>query len=277
MSPAEVRRRIARGEITTPTADLCPGYVQANLVVLPKEAAFEFLLFCLRNPRPCPLLEVTEPGDPYTRVVAEGADLRTELPRYRVWQHGKVVAEPTDVTSWWTDDMVAFLLGCSFTFDGVLMQAGIGVRHVEMGRNVPMYRTKVEAAPAGRFRGPLVVSMRPVPRELVPKVVELSGRYPMAHGAPVHVGEPQAIGIRDINRPDYGEAVELRPGEEPVFWACGVTPQAAIEAAGLELAITHAPGHMFITDLKAEELDRKAFLSQVCMQLQHKEEVNEQG
>jgi uncharacterized protein YcsI (UPF0317 family) len=253
-SPAELRLRIRRGEWRGPTAGLAPGYAQANLVVVPRALAYDFLVFCQRNPKPCPLLEVTDPGDPTPRYAAPGADLRTDVPRYRVYRTGRLVAEETDITSYWRDDLVAFLLGCSFTFEAALQRAGIPVRHVEDGRNVPMYVTSVPCRPAGALHGPLVVSMRPIPAELVSRAVLVTARYPLAHGAPVHIGDPAVLGIRDIARPDFGDPPRVLEGEVPVFWACGVTPQAVAVAAGVDLMITHAPGHMVLTDLRDEEL-----------------------
>lgn len=253
--PQEVRRKIAQGEITGQTSALCPGYAQANLVILPKDWAFDFLLFALRNPKPCPLMEVLDPGDPYTRVIADHADVRKELPRYRVWRQGELVEEPTDISHLWADDLVSFFLGCSFSFDDALVKAGVPVRHLEQQRNVPMYRTKLPNSKAARLGGPLVVSMRPIPLDQVEKAKEVSGRFGGAHGAPVHQGDPAEIGIENLEQPDFGDPVEIRPGEVPVFWACGVTPQAALMEAKPPFAITHAPGHMFITDLKAEQID----------------------
>ena len=253
-SPSALRAAIARQEITGPTAGLCPGHAQANLVILPKEWAFDFLLFGLRNRRACPILEVLDPGVPHTQAMAQGADLRDTLPRYRLWRHGELVEEPLDIKHLWREDLVSFLLGCSFSFDDALRAAGLPVRHQEMGCNVPMYRTSLPAAPAGRLRGPLVVSMRPMALEMVEHARRVSGAFGEAHGEPVHAGDPAEIGIVDIGRPDYGDAVTIHPGEVPVFWACGVTPQAAVAASKVELAITHAPGHMFVTDLRAEDL-----------------------
>ena len=218
------------------------------MIVLPDEAAAEFSEFARRNPGPCPLLDVTSSGSWRTRL-APGADLRTDLPAYRVWQDGACMAEPAEVTSWWRDDLVAFLTGCSFTFERALTSAGVPVRHVDQGSNVAMYVTNRACEPAGRFRGPLVVSMRPVPANLVATAAAVTARYPTAHGAPVHAGDPSVLGIADLSRPDFGDAVQLLPGDVPVFWACGVTPQAAIEAARVPFAITHAPGHMLITDV----------------------------
>jgi uncharacterized protein YcsI (UPF0317 family) len=259
--PPQVRAAIARGEITGHTAALCPGYAQANLVVLPKEWAFDFLLFGLRNKQACPILEVLDPGEFLTKILAAGADVRDTLPRYRLWRNGELVEEPTDIKHLWRDDLVSFFLGCSFSFDDALRAAGLPVRHQEMGSNVPMYRTNVPAAPAGRLHGPLVVSMRPMPAEMVSRAHRISSAFGHAHGEPVHAGDPAEIGIADLGRPDYGDAVRLEPGEVPVFWACGVTPQAAVAESKVEMAITHAPGHMFITDVKADQLAQRALVS----------------
>lgn len=252
---ADVRRQARSGELTTPTPGMARGYVQANLVVTPRELAFDFLLFCQRNPKPCPLLDVTEPGDPEPKLVAAGADLRTDVPRYRVYKNGILSDEPSDITSLWRSDFVGFLLGCSFTFENALLQAGLPVRHLEAGCNVPMYRTNIACRPAGVFRGPLVVSMRPMTPSQAVAAVRICARFPRVHGAPIHFGDHEAIGIKDLSRPDFGDAVEIRPGEVPVFWACGVTPQAAAMEAKPPLLITHKPGHMFVTDLKDTQLE----------------------
>jgi uncharacterized protein YcsI (UPF0317 family) len=251
----DVRRLAAHGEFKGPTPGLAPGYVQANLVVVPKHLAFDFLLFCQRNPRPCPLLDVTEPGSPEPALVAPGADLRTDLPRYCVYREGRLVDEPADLRAWWRDDLVAFLLGCSFTFERALLQAGVPIRHLDAGCNVPMYVTNLMCRPAGVFRGPMVVSMRPMTPAQAVRAVQVCSQFPRAHGAPVHLGDPAAIGIRALDRPDYGDPVEVRPGEIPVFWACGVTPQAVAVQAQPELLLTHKPGHMFLTDLRDSDLE----------------------
>ena len=254
-SPAKIRELIAKKEITGNTSALCPGYAQANLVILPKDWAFDFLLFAMRNPKPCPLVEVLDPGDPFTRDIADHADIRNTVPRYRVWRNGELTDEPTDISGIWRDDLVSFFLGCSFSFDEALVKSGLPVRHLEQKRNVPMYKTTVPNAKASRLGGPLVVSMRPMPEEMVEKAIEVSGEYGGAHGAPVHHGDASQIGIKDINHPEFGDAVDIKDGEVPVFWACGVTPQAALMDAKPPFAITHAPGHMFITDLLSEDLD----------------------
>jgi uncharacterized protein YcsI (UPF0317 family) len=246
-APAEHRARYRAGH-TAPTSGAAPGHTQANLVVLPQDWAWDMLLFAQRNPRPVPVLEVTDPGSPET-TLAPGADLRTDLPRYRVWRDGELVDEPTDVRDVWRDDLVAFLIGCSFSFETALLDAGVPVRNIEQDRNVSMYRTSVPCRPAGRLSGPLVVSMRPVPAALVATAVSVTARMPQVHGAPVHVGAPEALGIADLAAPDYGDPVEAERGDVPVFWACGVTPQAAVLASRPPLAITHAPGHMFVTDV----------------------------
>jgi uncharacterized protein YcsI (UPF0317 family) len=250
-----VRELAAAGKLTGPTPGLALGFVQANLVVLPKELAADFLLFCERNPKPCPLLDVTEPGSPEPKRVAPNADVRTDLPRYRVYRHGELVDEPADIKQYWRDDLVAFLIGCSFTFENALLKAGLPVRHIEMGRNVPMYRTNLACEPAGVFRGNLVVSMRPMTPAQATEAARICERFPKAHGAPLHVGDPSAIGIRDLNQPHFGDPVEIRLGETPIFWACGVTPQAVVMETRPPLAITHKPGHMFVTDLRDEELE----------------------
>lgn len=251
---ADVRRRCREGNLAGATAGHAPGYVQANLVVLPERWAEDFGLFCERNPKPCPLLERTAPGEKVPRRLAPGADLRTDLPLYRVYREGSLAEERTSIEELWRDDLVAFLLGCSFSFEPALLAAGVPMRHLERGTNVAMYRTNRACRPAGAFAGPLVVSMRPMTPAQAERAAEISGRYPKAHGAPVHVGEPEALGIADLEKPDFGDAVPVLPGEVPVFWACGVTPQLALAAARPELAITHAPGSMFVADLKDEEL-----------------------
>jgi len=247
--PREIRRDIRNGKLTCITAGLGAGHVQANLAVLPRDCAYDFLLFCQRNPRPCPLLEVTDAGSTEPVGVAPGADLRTDLPRYRIYKHGELADEVTDATPYWRDDLVAFLLGCSFTFEWALLEAGIHLWHVEHGKNVAMWRTSIPCRPAGVFHGPVVVSMRPIASADLSKAVTASARFPGAHGAPIHIGDPAAIGIRDLARPDWGDAQEFRPGDVPVFWACGVTPQAVALASKPAFMITHSPGHMFITDV----------------------------
>jgi len=247
------RARIRNGEWTGPTAGLAPGFVQANLVVLPRDLADGFQAFCDRNPQALPLLDRTQPGSPVPDRVAPTADVRTDLPRYRLYRAGELVEEMTDIVTLWHADSVAFLIGCSFTFDTVLQVAGIPLRHLEAGHNVPMYRTGRMTDPAGVFSGPLVASMRPIPEEDVKRVVELTRGLPHAHGAPIQIGNPEALGINDLGAPDFGRAIELLPGEVPVFWACGVTAQAAAIDARIPRMITHAPGHMLITDLCVEE------------------------
>lgn len=252
-NPADLRAACRAGW-TAPTAGHATGFTQCNLVVLPKDWAFDFLLFAQRNPKPCPVLDVTEPGS-FETALAPGADLRQDLPRYRIWRDGALAEETADARGDWAEhpDLVAFLIGCSFTFETPLAQAGIEVRHIAQGCNVPMYLTNRPCRSAGRLAGPLVVSMRPIPADRVADAVTISGRYPAVHGAPVHVGAPEALGIADLGRPDFGDPVAIRPGEIPVFWACGVTPQAAVMASRPPFAITHAPGHMFITDIPDQE------------------------
>nr|WP_145548863.1 putative hydro-lyase [Variovorax boronicumulans] len=248
-------RRLARiGGYTGHTAGMAPGHVQANLAILPRAQADDFLRFCQRNPKPCPLLAVSEPGDPFLPALGEDVDIRSDVPRYRVWRDGVAVDEPTDIGALWREDLVSFAIGCSFTFETALLQAGVPLRHVAQGRNVAMFRTDIPTVPAGPFHGPLVVSMRPLKAADAIRAVQVTSRFPGAHGAPVHLGDPARIGIADATRPDWGDAVEIAEGELPVFWACGVTPQAVIEAARLPFCITHAPGHMLVTDWRDHQL-----------------------
>ncbi len=255
MDAREVRARIRENEYAGPTGGLAAGFAQANLVMLPGEHAFDFLKFCVRNPKPCPVLEVTEAGSPEPVVTAPGADLRTDVSKYRVYEHGELVEEPQDILHRWREDLVAFLIGCSFTFEEALLAAGLRIAHADQGRNVPMYVTGKECVPSGSFVGPMVVSMRPYRAEELPLVVSASGRYPAMHGAPVHVGDPDSLGVRDLDVPEFGEAVEIEEDQLPVFWACGVTPQAVAMQAKLPLVITHSPGHMFITDRRHSEYE----------------------
>ena len=246
--PAEVRGLIRSGQWRGVTAGVSPGFVQANLAILPKDLAFEFLLFCQRNPRPCPVLEVIEAGQVEPALTTPGSDIRADVPGYRIYENGALTAEVLTLVDHWRNDLVSFLLGCSFSFESAMTDAGIPLRHQEMGCNVPMYITNIPTNPAGTFAGPMVVSMRPIKREQIVRAVQVTSRFPATHGAPIHIGDPTAIGIKDIRRPDFGDSVEIRSGEEPVFWACGVTPQAVALNSKPSLMITHAPGHMFITD-----------------------------
>ncbi len=245
------RLAIRAGEHTGPTAHLAPGCVQANLVVLPKDVASDFIAFAERNPKPCPVVEILEHGTEAVRS-APGSDVRADLPRYRLLVDGAHTHSATDATGWWRDDLVTVLLGCSFSFEAALMRAGLPVRHIQQGRNVPMYITNRQCEPAGDFAGPLVVSMRPMPSDMVDQARRITENYPQAHGGPVHAGDPNGIGIADLKTPDFGDGVDIDDGEVPMFWACGVTPQLAIVNAAPDLAIVHEPGHMFITDLPAD-------------------------
>jgi uncharacterized protein YcsI (UPF0317 family) len=250
LTPAQARERFRAGE-RVPTAGWCRGWTQANLIAVPAELRYDLLLFAHHNPQACPVLDVGEPGSWSTALFT--GDLRTDLPGYRLYRAGRPVADLAAVVAEWRDDLVPFLIGCSFTFERALLAAGVPVRHLELGTNVPMYVTNVPCATSGVLSGPLVVSMRPVPEGLVKIATEVTGRYPRVHGAPVHAGDPAALGIGDLSRPDFGDPVEVRAGEVPLFWACGVTPQAAIMASGVEYAIGHLPGHMAILDVRDED------------------------
>ena len=252
LSPAEVRLQCRQGTFNFHTPGIVSGFLQANLVILPKKMAFDFLVFCTLNPKPCPLLDVTNVGNPEPEIVATCADLRTDLPRYHIFRNGELHEVVTEITDIWRDDFVGFLIGCSFSFEAALMNAGIPIRHIEEGKNVPMYKTNIACNTAGAFSAPLVVSMRPLSPSDVVRAVQITSRFPKAHGTPIHFGSPEEIGITNLDAPDFGEAVTVAEGEIPVFWACGVTTQIAILQAKPEIAITHAPGYMFVTDVKDE-------------------------
>lgn len=247
-SAREVRELIRTGQWRGITSGVAPGHVQANLAILPKKLAFDFLLFCQRNPKPCPLLEVIEAGSVEPAITAPGADIRTDVPAYRIYENGVFTGETESLVDYWRDDLVSFLLGCSFSFETAMVEAGIPLRHQELGLNVAMYITKIATTPAGVFSGPMVVSMRPVKREQVVRAVQVTTRFPATHGAPIHIGSPESIGIMDLDKPDYGDRVDVLPDEEPVFWACGVTPQAVALNCKPPLMFAHGPGKMFITD-----------------------------
>ena len=244
-----VRQRIRSGEFTGHTSGVADQHVQGNVVILPQALAGDFLGFCQKNPKPCPLLAVSEPGKFLLPTLGTHVDIRTDVPRYRVWRNGELVAQPTDITALWRDDLVTFVIGCSFSFEQALLEAGLSLRHVQQGKNVAMFRSNIATGPVGPFSGPMVVSMRPFAAAAAIRAIEITSRFPQVHGAPVHIGLPHLIGIQDIMQPDYGDAVEVRDDELPVFWACGVTPQAAITLAKPDFCITHAPGAMLITDL----------------------------
>jgi uncharacterized protein YcsI (UPF0317 family) len=248
--PARVARQMIRaGKHSGHTAGLAPGYVQGNLCILPADYALEFAAYCQRNPKPCPLIGMGSPGDPHLPALAADLDIRTDLPRYRVFRDGRLVEEPTDIRHLWRDDLVTFVLGCSYSFEEALAEAGVALRYVQRGENVSMYKTSIDTVPAGRFHGKMIVSMRPLsPAEAI-RAIQITSRFPNVHGAPVHIGLPQLIGIEDLERPFDGDPPRMRPDELPVFWACGVTPQIAIEQARPPLCITHKPGAMVITDL----------------------------
>lgn len=256
--PVTLREQIRSGTWQSVTTGQCVGYLQANLVMLPADLAADFAAMCAANPRPLPLIEHTEPGVPDQLRSAPGADLRTDVPRYQVHRHGELVDEVTDVTDIWRDDFVGFLLGCSFSAERQLLEGGVRLRHLELGQGVPIYLTSVDCTPAGQMHGRVVVSMRPIAAAEVDRAVEVTSRYPLAHGAPLHVGDPSRIGVTDLAAPDWGDAIELADDEVPVFWACGVTPQSIIRTVQPEIAVTHAPGCMFVTDVRDEDIRDRA-------------------
>jgi uncharacterized protein YcsI (UPF0317 family) len=247
------RLSIRDGRHRGPTSGLAPGYVQGNLAILPQNLAADFLRFCQLNPKPCPLIGTSAPGDWRVPALGEDLDIRTDISRYRVWRNGELVAEPETLSDYWRDDLVSFVIGCSFSFEEALMADGIEIRHIALSRTVPMYRTSIATLAAGPFHGPTVVSMRPMTPGDAIRAVQITTRFPSVHGAPVHLGKPELIGIRDIGKPDYGDAVPVREDELPVFWACGVTPQSVIATVKPEFCITHYPGSMLVTDRKNSE------------------------
>lgn len=250
MNPTELRALAAANDFDQPTAGCCPGYVQANMAAFPSRYAADFKEFCRLNPKPCPLLEVIGPGTAISKILAPGADVRNVIPRYQIWEDGRSIDTVQSLQGIDTSDFVFFMLGCSFSFEEALMKAGIPLRHINQQKNVAMYRTNIPLSPVGAFHGTMVVSMRPIPEHQVEEAVTITGRYPDVHGAPVHIDDPAAIGIHTIEKPDYGEFVEIGKNELPVFWACGVTPQNVVRQAKLPLAATHAPGFMFVSDKK---------------------------
>lgn len=252
--PKDVRALIAQEKISSQTSGMCSGYAQGNLCILPKKYAYDFLLFCQRNPKSCPLLEVTDTGERILKTCALGSDIATDIPKYRVWQDGKMIAEPLNVKDFWRDDLVSFIIGCSFSFESLLMENGIDVRNISQNCNVPMYLTNIETQRAGIFGGKMVVSMRPIPYSQIVKAVTVTAAMPRVHGSPIHIGNPKAIGIKDLSKPDFGDAVKINDGEVPVFWCCGVTPQSVVMTSKPEFCITHSPGNMLITDLKNTDL-----------------------
>ena len=254
LSAQAARTAIRRGQWTGHTSGLADSHVQGNVVILPEALANDFLLYCQRNPKPCPLLAVSEPGQAKLPELGNDIDICTDVPRYRVWRDGAMVEEPTDISHLWRKDLVTFVIGCSFSFEQALMDAGLRIAHIEQNVNVPMFRTNIATHAAGVFHGPLVVTMRPFKAQDAIRAIQITSRFPDVHGAPVHMGDPAQIGITDLSKPDYGDAVKVQPDEIPVFWACGVTPQAAITQAKPTFCITHAPGAMLITDLLNHQL-----------------------
>jgi len=254
LSPKAMREKIRKNEWPGLTAGLTKGYVHAGVTILPRKEALDFMIFCQRNPQPFPVIDVTEEGSPEARISAPGSDLRTDLPQYRVYEKGIMTAEVTDVKEIWRSDFVGFVLGCSFSFEEALLQAGIPVRNLEEKKNVPIYVTNKQCVPSRMFQGPLAVSMRPIHGSRITDAIRITAKSPLTHGAPVHVGDPSVIGIKTLEHPDYGEALTINNGELPCFWACGVTLQVIASQAKPELMITQAPGHMFLTDIRNDQL-----------------------
>lgn len=248
--PKKIRSEIREGRWGKTTAGLCPDYIQANLVILPKDLAFDFMIFCYKNPKPCPIIDITEIGSPVPKLAAPDADLRFDVPKYRIFKNGELIEEVDNIERYWQDDFVSFLIGCSLTFEQVLVKNDIPIRHIEDKKALSAYITNIECNSSFYFHGPMVVTMRPILYSKVVRSVQITTNYPLVHGAPVHIGNPKLIGIKDINKPDFGESTRIENGEVPVFWACGVTPQVVAMESKPRIMITHAPGYMFLTDLK---------------------------
>lgn len=255
-SPKDIRDAIRSKKFTGDTAGLGGGYLQGNLAILPAEYATDFLRFCQRNPKPCPLVGVSETGDPLLPTLGDDVDIRTDIPQYKIFRDGNLIEQVSDIADLWRDDFVTFVLGCSFSFEDALMNEGIAIRHIDQNKTVPMYRTNIQTVKAGPFRGEIVVSMRSLSITNAIRAIEITSRFPQAHGTPIHFGDPTTIGIKDIHSPDFGDPTEIKEGEVPVFWACGVTPQVAIKNAKPSICITHAPGHMLITDIRGADAGR---------------------
>ena len=247
-SPSDLRSLMRNERLISQTSGMAPGHVQANLAILTADLAFDFLLFCNRNPKPCPIIEVIEAGKTEPSLTSPGSDIRTDIGLYRIYKFGNQIDEVTNISEYWRNDLVSFLLGCSFTFENALIESGIELRHISQKRNVPMYITNIPTIPAGIFSGPMVVSMRPIKRDHLVKTIQITSRFPSVHGAPIHFGNPSDIGIKDLSTPDFGDSVEVKDDEIPTFWACGVTPQSVAMSSKPPLMITHSPGYMFITD-----------------------------
>lgn len=254
ITASQARQQIRQGQWRGHTSGMAPEFVQANLVILPQALAADFLRFCQANPKPCPLLAVSEAGQYHWPALGHDLDIRSDVPLYRVYRHGQLDDECSGLHALWRDDLVSFALGCSFSFEHALLEAGIALRHVEQGRNVAMYRTSLQTQACGPFSGPMVVSMRPMKAADAIRACLITARVPRVHGAPVHIGDPSLIGIADLDKPDFGDPVTVAADELPVFWACGVTPQAVVMQSRPELCITHAPGHMLITDWRNRDL-----------------------
>ena len=252
MSPKELRTLIARGEFSRPTAGECPGYIQTNMVALPRAYAKRFEAFAKANSKAIPVLEIIEDGH-CSKTLAPSANILNEIPKYNILKDGILVETLKDITHYASEDLVFFLIGCSFSFENALIENGMPLRHVDEQKNVAMYRTNIKLTPMEGFEGDMVVSMRPIKKEKVADACIVTSHFPKTHGAPIHVGYPDMIGIDDISKPDYGDAIEIKPDEIPLFWPCGVTPQNVITSMKLPFAITHAPGHMFVTDRKDSE------------------------
>jgi len=248
LSLNDLRNRIRTGSFQGQTSGLANGYLQGNLIILPHSYAFDFMRFCMLNPQPCPLVSMGQAGDPHLTEMGADIDVRTDVPMYRIWQNGNLIEEVSDIKALWRNDLVAFVLGCSFSFEEALLEAQLEVRHIKLGLNVPMFETNIATVASGPFSGPTVVTMRPYKAQDAIRAIQITTRFPRVHGAPLHFGDPSQIGIKDLQNPEYGDAVPVYQDEVPVFWGCGVTPQAALRAAKLPFCITHSPGCMLITN-----------------------------
>lgn len=253
-TPEEIRECIRKEKWIGPTTGIALGFVQANLVIIPEKLALEFIIFCQRNHSACPILEITEPGIASLNYLAKNVDIRTDLPKYRVYKKGVLMDEPLNIIDYWRSDFVSIFIGCSLSFEKALTDSNIPLRHLECKKNGAIYISSIKCNPTGMFRGNMAVSLRPIPRHQLIRTIQITSRFYNAHGAPVHIGDPDLIGIKNLDEVYYGDPPIFKENDVPVFWACGVTPQVVASESKPEIMITHSPTHLFVSDIKDTEI-----------------------